>query len=183
MEKYIKVYVTDESSLPKEDDFYPVQRKDSIVEWEIWEPSKDKGYIDKWLNEIDWYLLPQSEEEQKEELRKELVKFGNWVNDNLWKGTSIDEGIVNEYLSSGNFGENLNTEKRVITTTDYPDQFTGLPTDEEIKDEAIKYSSYLDFSDDKGLSEKGKQRVTSWCKDDFTSGARWARDYGQKDKK
>ena len=63
-ELYEKVYIKTEADLPKTEDFYPVQRKDGVVEWETWEPSKDKGYIDLWLKEIDYYLCPVEQEEE-----------------------------------------------------------------------------------------------------------------------
>ena len=57
-EYYEKVYIRSEADLPEEEDLYPVQKKDTVVDWELWEPSKDKGYIDVWLRDIDWYLRP-----------------------------------------------------------------------------------------------------------------------------
>ena len=57
-EYYEKVYIRSEEDLPEEEDLYPVQKKDTVVDWELWETSKDKGYIDVWLRDIDWYLRP-----------------------------------------------------------------------------------------------------------------------------
>lgn len=49
-------------------------------------------------------------------------------------------------------------------------------TDIEIKNEAIIYCNHIDFTDDKNLSEKGRNRVRKWAKQDFITGAQWARD-------
>lgn len=42
-----------------------------------------------------------------------------------------------------------------------------------IEDEAIKYCSHIDFSNDKSLNEKGRIKVAEWCKQDFITGAEW----------
>jgi hypothetical protein len=52
-------------------------------------------------------------------------------------------------------------------------------TDEQIKDEAIKYCNALDFTGDKGLNEKGRDRVREWCQQDFIAGANWMREQKQ----
>lgn len=44
---------------------------------------------------------------------------------------------------------------------------------QQIIDEAIFYSSHIDFTDDKNLSEKGRLRVKEWAKQDFISGANY----------
>lgn len=44
---------------------------------------------------------------------------------------------------------------------------------QQITDEAIKYCSHIDFTDDKNLSEKGRLRVKEWAKQDFIAGAEW----------
>lgn len=43
----------------------------------------------------------------------------------------------------------------------------------DIEDEAIKYCSHIDFSNDKSLNEKGRIKVAEWCKQDFIAGAEW----------
>jgi len=44
---------------------------------------------------------------------------------------------------------------------------------QDIEDEAIKYCSHIDFSNDKSLNEKGRVKVAEWCKQDFIAGAEW----------
>lgn len=44
-------------------------------------------------------------------------------------------------------------------------------TQEEIRNEAIKRSKELDFSNNKSLNEKGRERVREWSVDDFIAGA------------
>jgi len=44
---------------------------------------------------------------------------------------------------------------------------------QDIKNEAIKYCSHIDFSNDKSLNEKGRIKVAEWCKQDFIAGAEW----------
>ena len=44
---------------------------------------------------------------------------------------------------------------------------------QDIEDEAIKYCSHIDFSNDKSLNEKGRIKVAEWCKQDFIAGAEW----------
>ena len=44
---------------------------------------------------------------------------------------------------------------------------------QQITDEAIKYCSHIDFTDDKNLSEKGRLRVKEWAKKDFIAGANY----------
>lgn len=44
---------------------------------------------------------------------------------------------------------------------------------QQIKDEAIKYCSRLDFTDDENLNEKGREKVRDWLKQDFIAGAEW----------
>jgi hypothetical protein len=34
---------------------------------------------------------------------------------------------------------------------------------QDIEDEAIKYCSHIDFSNDKSLNEKGRIKVVEWC--------------------
>ncbi len=44
---------------------------------------------------------------------------------------------------------------------------------QDIEDEAIKYCSHIDFSNDKSLNEKGRIKVAEQCKQDFIAGAEW----------
>ena len=44
---------------------------------------------------------------------------------------------------------------------------------QDIEDEAIKYCSHIDFSNDKSLNEKGRIKIAEWCKQDFIAGAEW----------
>jgi len=44
---------------------------------------------------------------------------------------------------------------------------------QDIEDEAIKYCSHIDFSNDKSLNEKGRVKVAEWCKQDFIAGVEW----------
>lgn len=44
---------------------------------------------------------------------------------------------------------------------------------QDIEDEAIKYCSHIDFSNDKSLNKKGHIKVAEWCKQDFIAGAEW----------
>jgi len=44
---------------------------------------------------------------------------------------------------------------------------------QQITDEAIKYCSRIDFTDDKNLNKKGRQKVCEWSKQDFIAGANW----------
>ena len=44
-------------------------------------------------------------------------------------------------------------------------------TKEQINEEAIKYCSHIDFTSDDCLNEKGRKRITEWCKQDFIAGA------------
>lgn len=44
---------------------------------------------------------------------------------------------------------------------------------QDIQDEAIKYCSHIDFSNDKSLNDKGRIKVVEWCKQDFIAGAEW----------
>jgi len=44
---------------------------------------------------------------------------------------------------------------------------------QQITDEAIKYCSQIDFSDDKNLNKKGREKVRKWSKQDFIAGANW----------
>ena len=46
-------------------------------------------------------------------------------------------------------------------------------TEQQVTDEAIKYCSCIDFSDDKNLNEKGREKVKEWSKQDFIAGAKW----------
>lgn len=46
-------------------------------------------------------------------------------------------------------------------------------TEQQITDEAIKYCSCIDFTDDKNLNEKGREKVKEWSKQDFIAGAKW----------
>ena len=52
-------------------------------------------------------------------------------------------------------------------------------TDEQIKDEAIKYCNSLDFTGDKGLNEKGRDKIREWCQQDFIAGANWMQEQEQ----
>ena len=44
---------------------------------------------------------------------------------------------------------------------------------QQVTDEAIKYCSQLDFTDDKNLNEKGRQKIREWSKQDFIAGANY----------
>lgn len=46
-------------------------------------------------------------------------------------------------------------------------------TKKQITAEAIKRCSLIDFSDDKHLNKKGRQKVREWAKCDFIDGAEW----------
>lgn len=46
-------------------------------------------------------------------------------------------------------------------------------TKEQINEEAIKYCSHIDFTNDKCLNEKGREKVAEWCKQDFIAGANY----------
>ncbi len=48
-------------------------------------------------------------------------------------------------------------------------------TDQQITNEATKYSSSIDFTDDRNLSEKGRKRVREWATTDFIAGAKFHR--------
>lgn len=46
-------------------------------------------------------------------------------------------------------------------------------TKEQINEEAIKYCSHIDFTNDKSLNDKGREKVAEWCKQDFIAGANY----------
>ena len=47
-------------------------------------------------------------------------------------------------------------------------------TDKRILNEAIKYSSSIDFTNDRILNKKGRKLVRQWATDDFIAGANWS---------
>ena len=50
-----------------------------------------------------------------------------------------------------------------------------LPSDGDIEKQAKFYAEHLDFTNNKILNEKGRERVAEWSKTDFTEGAKFVR--------
>ena len=48
-----------------------------------------------------------------------------------------------------------------------------IPIKNKTLDESIKYSSSIDFTNDRILNEKGRQIVRGWAEQDFMAGANW----------
>ena len=96
---YKKVEIHSEKDLPKEDDVYIVCTNNENPYYHTSFRGFTKGQSEKrWINAIFWYLQPISEAEQREELRKELIKFLNDTDFDITYGLLNNEEIVDEYL-------------------------------------------------------------------------------------
>ena len=83
-----------------------------------------------------------------------LIKFQEYqLENNILNANFAHNAIANNFLKK--YPEILNI------------------TEEQIGDEAIKYSSCLDFTNDKMLNEMGREKIVQWCKQDFITGAKW----------
>ena len=102
METYFKkVEIHSEADLSKKEGDYYVKLKNSFSKLTIliFKPDCD-NYIKDWLinYEVEWYLQPISESEQRDELREKLIKFLNDMDFDITIGLLNNEELVDKYL-------------------------------------------------------------------------------------
>lgn len=102
-EKFVKVYIKTEADLPEKEGTYHINHKSNCSPHPnlyayLYELTKDSK--NWWLENVNWYLLPQPPAEQLSARREELIKFLNTCDYEISQAFASNEVIVNNYLNN-----------------------------------------------------------------------------------